>query len=96
MSTQQKIFSLLKKTSGNGPLFAGYLIYGFARTKLTFFLFVFLVSCSVVTLLLELGIYYKQHKTLKGAFSFWQWFGFFISVLTLVVAMLAPSEVLYH
>ena len=85
----------VKNVSGTEPLLLGWLIYGLARTELSFYAAMILVAFSIMDLSIELLLYIRKNKTIKGALTVYKWFCLALSLATFCAGLFAPAEALY-
>lgn len=91
-----KIQEYVKQISGTEPLFVGYIVYGLFRTELAFYILMLLLSFTILDLTIELGMYVKKNKTIRGALSGFKWFCLAVSLTSFCVGLLTPAGVLYN
>lgn len=90
-----KTQSYVKNVSGTEPFIVGFLYYAFSRSELSFYVFMLLVAFSIMDLSIELFLFIKKNKTLKGALTIYKWICLALCLTLFLVGIFAPAEVLY-
>lgn len=85
----------VKNVSGTEPFIVGFLYYAFSRSELSFYVFMLLVAFSIMDLSIEMFLFIKKNKTLKGALTIYKWICFALCLTLFLVGIFAPAEVLY-
>lgn len=87
-----RILSLMKKMGESNLILFGYIVFSLTRTRTTFYIFISILVITVFAISLELSIYYKQNRTIKGALTGYKWFSLIIYLLAIIVAIIAPTD----
>ena len=89
------LHKLKHNTTGEFPSIIGYIIYGFVQTKTTFYIFMFSLGAELLLLATEASLHYMEKKTMRGALSVSKWSWLIICLITFIVGIVAPYDVLY-